>query len=279
MKSYLTSASGEPLVRARVGMRASIEPLSFGTQIMIGDVKVSLHPAGHILGSAQVRVEHNGEVWVVSGDYKLEPDPTCEPFEPVPCHTFITESTFGRPNYKWKPQREIFNRMNDWWSMNKTWGMASLVGAYSLGKAQRVLAGLDPEIGPIYIYPTIETYLPAYRRAGVAFPELQVFEPERVHEIVSEGALIVAPPNVRTLFAGIEASKVSTGFASGWMSRGGKNSTVYDIGFPLSDHADWNGLLRAIEATGAERVFAMHGFTKTLTEHLRTLGYEAHEWH
>jgi putative mRNA 3-end processing factor len=279
MKSYLTSTSGEPLVRARVGQRASIEAVDFGTIIDIGGVKVSLHPAGHILGSAQVRVEHNGEIWVVSGDYKLEPDATCEPFEHVTCHTFITESTFGRPTYKWKPQQEVFNRINDWWSMNKTWGMASVIGAYSLGKAQRILAGLDASIGPIYIYPTIETFLPAYRRCGVRFPELTVLEGECTEAIVEQGAMIVAPPNSRSVMRDIPTSKFATGFASGWMSRGGKNSTIHDIGFPLSDHADWDGLLQAVTATGAERIFVMHGFTKTLSDHLRTLGYDSHEWH
>ncbi|HET9137413.1 MAG TPA: ligase-associated DNA damage response exonuclease [Candidatus Kapabacteria bacterium] len=276
MKSYLTSKSGAPLVRLRVGMRAMIETLEFGSQININGVTVSLHPAGHILGSAQVRVEYNGEVWVVSGDYKLEPEPTCETFESVKCHTFITESTFGRPTYKWRPQQEIFNRINDWWSLNKLWGNASVINAYSLGKAQRLLAGVDKAIGPVYIYHTIEDYLPHYRKAGVVFPEMKVLSAESMNQIIEETPLIVAPPNMK-IFDGIDSSKLSTGFASGWMSRGGKNSTVYDIGFPLSDHADWDGLLTAIKQTEATRVFVMHGFTKTLATHLCEIGYDAHE--
>lgn len=279
MKAYLTSKSGEPLVRARVGQRAQIEALPFGASIDIGGVKVSLHPAGHILGSAQVRVEYGGDVWVVSGDYKLEPDSTCETFEPVKCNTFITESTFAKPTYKWKAQKIIFNQINDWWSLNKLWGRASVIGAYSLGKAQRLLAGIDPSIGSVYIYPTIEQYLPFYKKFGAIFPELKLFDKENIAEIISERPLIVAPPNLRNLFDGVAAEKISTGFASGWMSRGGKNSTIYDIGFPLSDHADWNGLLTAIKQTEATSVHVMHGFTKTLTEHLRTTGYDAHEFH
>jgi putative mRNA 3-end processing factor len=279
MKAYLTSKTGEPLVRARVGQRAIIEALPFGASIDIGGVKVSLHPAGHILGSAQVRVEYGGDVWIVSGDYKLEPDSTCETFETVKCNTFITESTFAKPTYKWKTQKVIFNQINDWWELNKTWGRASVIGAYSLGKAQRVLAGIDPKIGGVYIYPTIEQYLPYYKKFGAVFPELKILDKENMDSIIAECPLIVAPPMMKGLFDGIPSDKISTGFASGWMSRGGKNSTVYDIGFPLSDHADWDGLLTAIKQTEATRVFVMHGFTKTLTTHLNTLGYDAHELH
>ncbi len=276
MKSYLTSRTGEPLVRLRVGLKANIETLEFGQQIDINGVKVSLHPAGHILGSSQVRVEFGGEVWVVSGDYKLEPDATCETFEPVKCHTFITESTFGRPTYKWKPQSKVFNQINDWWSLNKLWGTTSIINAYSLGKAQRLLAGVDPSIGPVYIYHTIEQYLPHYRTAGVTFPDVRIVSAETLDEMIGESPLIIAPPNMK-VFHSINPSMISSAFASGWMSRGGRNSKVYDIGFPLSDHADWEGLLTAVKLTEATRIFTMHGFTKTLSEYLRQIGYESYE--
>src|SRR6478609_4359935 len=105
---YLSTSCAMPILRTRLGPEAVIEGMAYGEVRTINGVKVSLHPAGHVLGSAQVRIEHAGEVWVVSGDYKLDPDPTCAPFEPVACHTFITESTFGLPIYRWRSPAEIF---------------------------------------------------------------------------------------------------------------------------------------------------------------------------
>lgn len=274
-QAYLTSHSGKPLVQARVGVRAKVESIAFGEEIDISGVKVSLHPAGHILGSAQVRVEHQGEVWVISGDYKLESDATCETFEHVKCHTFVTESTFAKPHYKWKSQRDIFNQINDWWQMNATWGTTSIVAAYSLGKAQRILAGIDGSIGPVLIYPTVEKFIPAYRAAGIVFPELLPFNDETIAAVKDKKPLIVAPPQFGRIDAEKKFGAVATAFASGWMSKGGANSKVHDRGFALSDHADWEGLLTAIKATGAENIFVMHGFVNTLVNHLRSIGYNS----
>jgi putative mRNA 3-end processing factor len=133
-------------------------------------VQVSLHPAGHILGSAQVRIEHRGEVWVISGDYKLGADATCAPFEPVRCHTFVTESTFGLPIYRWRPQADLFDEINRWWRSNQLASKASMLFAYALGKAQRLLAGVDPTIGPIFTHGAVERLNHDYRASGVALP-------------------------------------------------------------------------------------------------------------
>lgn len=274
--AYLTSRSGKPLVQARVGLRAKVDSIEFGEEIIVNGVKVSLHPAGHILGSAQVRVEYHGEVWVISGDYKLEPDATCETFEHVKCHTFITESTFAKPTYKWKPQTEIFNQLNDWWQMNALWGTTSVIAAYSLGKAQRVLAGVDPNIGPVLVYPTVEKFLPAYRSAGISFPEILPFDDATIAKVKEKKPLIIAPPQFARLEAERRFGAVATAFASGWMSKGGMHSKIHDRGFALSDHADWDGLLTAIKETGAENIFVNHGFVNTLTNYLRTIGYNAH---
>lgn len=274
--AYLTSRTGRPLVQQRVGLRATVHAIEFGEQIDMHGVKVSLHPAGHILGSAQVRVEYHGEVWVASGDYKLEPDATCEEFEHVKCHTFITESTFAKPHYKWKQQLDIFNQVNDWWQMNAIWGTTSIIGAYSLGKAQRILAGLDSSIGPVLVYPTVEKFLPAYKAAGISFPETVPFDDATIPKIKDLKPLIIAPPQFGREEAERRFGAVATSFASGWMSRGGLNSKIHDRGFALSDHADWEGLLTAIKETGAENIFTMHGFVNTLTRHLRSVGYNAH---
>lgn len=273
--AYLTSRSGKPLVQQRVGLRAKVESIEFGEEIEMRGVKVSLHPAGHILGSAQVRVEYKGEIWVASGDYKLESDATCETFEHVKCHTFITESTFAKPTYKWKSQQEIFNQINDWWQMNALWGTTSVVAAYSLGKAQRVLAGLDPNIGPIIVYPTVEKFLPAYKAAGIALPEILPFNDETIAAYKDKKPMIVAPPQFGRIDAERKFGPVSTAFASGWMSKGGLHSKIHDRGFGLSDHADWQGLLTAIKETGAENIFVMHGFVNTLVNYLCSMGWNA----
>ncbi len=278
MKSYLTSRSGEPIVRRRVGVRASIETLDFGEKIDINGVTVSLHPAGHILGSAQVRVEHKGEVWVASGDYKTEPDQTCETFEPVRCNTFITESTFAQPKYKWRPQSEIFARINDWWQLNAMWGRATVLFGYSLGKAQRLLAGADPSIGPILVYHTVDSFCAAYRLSNIQFPDYHIIDETTIAHYRGKGALIIAPSEIRKTGILDLIGEYETGFASGWMlNKSSMRSMIYDAGFALSDHCDWNGLLGAIKQTEATRIFSMHGFTETLTTYLKSQGYDAHE--
>src|ERR1043166_20095 len=173
-KSYLTSTHGAALLRLRVGEHARIEALRYGECVRLNGVCVSLHPAGHILGSAQVRVEHRGEVWVVSGDYKTERDPTCAPFEPVRCDTFLTESTFALPVFRWRPQAEVFAEINAWWKRNQAHGRASVLFAYALGKAQRLLAGVDASIGPIVVHQEVARYIDCYRQAGIVLPETQL---------------------------------------------------------------------------------------------------------
>lgn len=262
---YLTSSTGALLLRERLPKRAVIESVPFGKPVRHGDVTVSLHPAGHILGSAQVRVEHRGEVWVVSGDYKTEPDATCEPFAPVRCHTFISECTFGRSYYQWRPQQEVFAGINAWWRENVSQGIISVLCGYSLGKAQRLLAGVDPTIGPVVAHPNAAAFLPAYESAGVKFPALA--------RHACAGSLVIAPSvgiAVRDLTG---PAKIATAFASGWMLiRGAVRQYGVSRGFALSDHADWPGLTETIRATGAERVGVTHGDPRELLRWLRQQG-------
>lgn len=280
MGSYLTSITGEPIVRARVGLKATIEPLAFGEPMKIGDVTVSLHPAGHILGSAQVRIEHQGEVWVISGDYKLEADATCETFEHVECDTFVTESTFAHPKYDWKPQCEIFNRINDWWQLNNAWERTSVIFAYSLGKAQRLLAGVDDIIGPIVVHQRVDHFNAAYKQANIELPHYEVIDETTIESYKGMGALIITPPQIQRTGLLDKIGEYETAFASGWMANNiSQRSMVYDQGFALSDHADWNGLLEAIRRSKARRIVVMHGFVETLVAHLRREGLEAFGWH
>ena len=274
--AYLCAAPGEGILRLRLGPEARIEPLPYGEPRRINGVTVSLHPAGHILGSAQIRLEYGGEVWVVSGDYKTDPDPTCDPFESVRCDTFITEATFGLPIYHWPPQAEVFSNVNAWWRANQAAGRASVLYAYALGKAQRVLAGVDPAIGPIFAHGAVHRLNNAYRAAGVALPDwTYVAEAE---EAQWSRALIIAPTSAQGTPWLRRFGEQSAAFASGWMRvRGQRRRRSVDRGFVLSDHADWPGLLGAVAASGARRVLVTHGYTAVVARHLREQGIEAYE--
>jgi putative mRNA 3-end processing factor len=274
--AYLAAECGVPVLRTRLGEDAAIEGLPYGETRDIHGVKVSLHPAGHVLGSSQVRIEHEGEVWVVSGDYKLDPDPTCEPFAPVRCHTFVTESTFGLPIYRWQPPERIFASMDAWWRANQVAGRASVVFAYAFGKAQRILASVDHAIGPIVVHGAVDVLNRGYRECGVALPPTAMVGDLDAKQDYG-GALIVAPPSAQSSPWLRRFGDYSDAFASGWMAiRGARRRRAVDQGFVLSDHADWPSLNRAIAATGAERVFVTHGATGPLVQWLNERGLEAH---
>jgi len=277
MGQYLCADIGESILRQRVGDDANVQTLAYGERLTINDVTVSLHPAGHILGSSQVRIERRGEVAVVSGDYKAEADATCAAFEPIRCHLFVTECTFGLPIYRWRPQREVFAEINQWWRQNQEQGRASLLLGYSLGKAQRALSGLDPSLGPIFEHGAAAPMTEAYRRAGVQLPPTY-----RVGEASSatvwSKALILAPPSAEGTPWTRRFGEYSNAFLSGWMAiRGTRRRRGVDRGFVMSDHVDWPSLLDAIGATGAERIWATHGYTASLVRYLREKGIHAEE--
>jgi putative mRNA 3-end processing factor len=274
-ESYLCAAPSEPLLRARLGSEIFLETLNYGERRTIGNVSVSFHPAGHILGSAQIRVEHRGEVWVVSGDYKLAPDVTCAPFEPVQCHTFVTESTFGLPIYRWPAQSVVGRAIGEWWRTNQRRGKASVLFAYPLGKSQRVLAQLEPENGPIFCHGAIERINQIYRSSGVTLPQtLYPGSAERGYNWSK--SLILAPPSAHGSPWMKRFGAISTGFVSGWMRiRGTRRRRSIDRGFVLSDHADWPGLQQAIDESGAECVLVTHGYRGPLVRWLEEQGKQA----
>lgn len=271
---YLVSERGLGVARERLGTwQDRAEGIPFGETRTINGVRVSLHPAGHILGSAQVRVELDGEVWVASGDYKTDPDPTCDAWEPVRCHTFITESTFGLPIYRWPTSDAVFAEINAWWRDNLAAGRTSLLFGYGLGKAQRLLAGLDPSIGQILLHGAVERMTQLYRQAGVTLPPTEYVSAARS---ITGGAMVIAPPGAEGSPWARKFGAQSTAFASGWMLvRGARRRRSVDRGFTLSDHVDWPQLLAAIDATGAERVLATHGFTGPIVRWLREKGLQA----
>ena len=271
---YLCSAPGMGVLQARLGP-ISLQGLPYGHRLRLGEVTVSMHPAGHVLGSAQVRLEHRGRVWVVSGDYKTEPDPTCTPFEPVRCDVFITECTFGLPIYRWRPAQEVMAEVNSWWQINAAAGRPSLLLGYSFGKAQRLLAGVDAGIGPIVVHHAVEPLNEAYRAEGVALPDTLRFGDVK-DKSLWQGALVVAPPSATRGPLSRALQHASDGLASGWMQlRGARRRAGVDRGFVLSDHADWPGLIQAIAATGAQRVIVTHGHEGVLVRWLQQQGLEA----
>lgn len=275
MGRYLCAADGLGVMRRRLGDEARIDSVGYGESLDLNGVKVSLHPAGHILGSAQVRVEYHGQVAVASGDYKTEADSTCAPFEPLKCHLFITESTFGLPIYRWSPQEEVFADINAWWRANQAQGKASLLLGYALGKSQRALSGLDPSIGPIFLHGAVHGLTEDYRAAGIQLPETKLIQ-EAEGKFDWSQAMILAPPSANATPWVRRFGDHSTAFLSGWMAiRGARRRRAVDRGFVLSDHVDWPSLMSTIRATEAERVWVTHGYSATVVRYLEEQGMDA----
>jgi len=240
-------------------------------------VTVSLHPAGHIIGSSQVRVEYQGEVWVVSGDYKTENDGISGAFEPVKCNVFITESTFGLPIYNWKPQQEIFNNIQQWILANNADGKTSVLMAYSLGKAQRLLSCIEAIGLPVFLHGAVFNVHQALVNAGWKLPAVQRVEADMTKDVF-KGNVVIAPGSADGTPWMKRFSPYSVGVCSGWMQvRGNVRRRNADAGFALSDHADWVGLLQAITATGAQKVYVTHGFQAAFSRYLNEKGIEAAE--
>ncbi|QCX01408.1 ligase-associated DNA damage response exonuclease [Aggregatimonas sangjinii] len=272
-KHYITHHRNVPIISHRLG-DINVVGKEWGETFVVNNVKFSLHPAGHIIGSSQIRVEHKGEIWVFTGDYKTENDGISTPYELVQCDTFITECTFGLPAFKWTPQKEVLHDINQWWAANRAEGKTSILFGYSLGKAQRLLKYLNPEIGKIYTHGAIEN-MTRVLRPLVDFPDTTLITRETKKDELL-GNIVLAPPSahgstwIRKMVPYVTAS------ASGWMTfRGARRRRAIDKGFVLSDHCDWQGLLESIEATGAEKIICTHGYTEIFSRYLREQGYDA----
>ncbi len=272
---YLCTPTAAPVIKYRLG-DINLETLPFGEEKLINGVSFSFHPAGHILGSAQIKVSYKGEIVVFSGDYKTANDGFSEAFEPVKCHTFITESTFGLPVYHWQDQKWVFNEMEEWCKNNRNNGQLSILYGYSLGKAQRILQGLPESVGPIFTHSTIEAVLNVMRNQGVSLKNtIPVNEHLTRADLLS--GVIIAPPAVQNSNWLKKFEPIRNGVVSGWMAlRGARRRRNADKGFVLSDHADWEGLNEAISLTGAENVFVTHGYTDILSKWLIDKGLNAH---
>ncbi|WP_235884465.1 ligase-associated DNA damage response exonuclease [Pedobacter hiemivivus] len=274
-KAYLCHELTKPILQHRLG-ELNIQTLPYRKEININGVKLSLYPAGHVIGSAQIRLEYKGEICVISGDYKVEYDGVSTAFEPVKCHTFVSESTFGLPIYKWQPQEDIFNQIRNWISSNRDKNQTTVLVAYSLGKAQRLMAGLAG-YGDIYVHSSIANLNDVFSKAGVILPYAIPITAETSKEILQKGIVIVPPVMAEGKWVK-SLTHAATGICSGWMQvRAGRRWQSADAGFALSDHADWPGLLSAIKATEAEKVFVTHGYSAIFSKYLNEIGIEAEE--
>ncbi len=272
---YLTHKDAAPAIQHRIP-KAFIQTVEYGEVLVENGVQFSFHPAGHIPGSSQIRVEYKGEVWVISGYYKIEEDGISQAFEAVRCHHFITESTFGMPIYHWPKPSIVHAEIDQWWRDNRENGITSVLCSYSLGKAQRLLHHLNSDIGPIFTAPTTEELNRILRQQGIKLPETTPIQSVRdLKEL--KGAIIMCPSSFLTEEWQQKLGPISTAFASGWMGVRGKGRMAsYDRGFILSDHADWEGLNWAVRQTEAENIYVTHGFKKTLARWLREKGLNAH---
>lgn len=274
-RRYLAAEPCVALLRKRLGDDIAVEGLAYGERRRLGDTEVSFHPAGHVLGSAQVRIEAGGEVWVVSGDFKRDPDPTCAPFEVVPCDTFITEATFALPVYRWPPGREVAAEIHRWWLDNAAEGRPSVLFCYALGKAQRVLAELARLTDRrVWLHGAVAPLVAIYREAGVEMLPTEKVDLREKRDY--SGELVIAPPGASGSTWMRRFKDARTGFCSGWMRiRGNRRRRGYDRGFVLSDHTDWPSLLRTVEETGATRILCTHGHSEALVRLLRERGLDA----
>jgi putative mRNA 3-end processing factor len=271
----LLAAPGLGIARKRLNDARNVVAMEYGMPFTLGPVTLSLHPAGHILGSAQVRLEHDGEVWVVSGDYKRQADPTCAPFEPLQCDVFVSETTFGQPHFVWPDTAAVVGNIVRWWQINRERGRNSVLFCYALGKAQRVLAEmLRHTREPVHVHGEIGTLVEVYRTAGIDMVPTIPVTATSAAEL--RGALVMATPTMsrsswlRRLGAGTRA------FCSGWMLLEGESQRRgYDMGFVVSDHADWPALVSTCQDSGAQRILLMHGRTDRLAAHLMELGLDA----
>ena len=271
---YVLASDGLRIAQHRLGSGNTVTPFAYGMPFRLGATLVSLHPAGHVLGSAQIRIEHAGEVWVISGDYKRQHDPTCAAFEPLECDVFISEATFASPSYRWPSTAQVVEEIVRWWRANRERGFASALFCYAFGKSQRVLAELLAFTNEaVYVHGAVDVLTELYRKAGIQMvPTVPVTEAKADYR----GALVIAPPSAAGTPWMRRFGEHATGFCSGWMLEHGEcQRRGYDTGFVISDHADWPGLLETCLATKAKRVLLMHGRSDALALHLNERGVSA----
>ena len=278
-QKYLCHIYTEPILRLRLGENLNIQTIDYYKEININGVKVSFHPAGHVIGSAQIRLEYKGEIWVVTGDYKLYDDGISTPYEPVKCHHFITESTFGLPIYQFDSPLKVFKEIEDWWKVNQAQDLNTIVMCYSLGKAQSILNSIDQSIGDIYVHPAVYNINLALEKVGFYFNAKPIFQ--ETDKSLIKNSLIICPPATDGSAWQKKLGPSKKSFCSGWMQvRGARRRRGVDKGFVFSDHCDFQSLNQAIKNSEAENIYVTHGyeiqFTKWINEGLGLNGQVLH---
>lgn len=275
-EAILCTRQTHEILKTRFETLPPVQIVEYGERVNLNGVTVSLHPAGHVLGSAQVRVEHRGEVWVFTGDFKRAADPTCAPFEPVRCDALITEATFGLPIYRWDPTELVIEDIRRWWQLNREAGRAAVLFCYTLGKAERILAELAQRTeDPVFIHGSLSAMLEVYRAEGIRMLPTEVVVEQKKGTSFA-GALVLAPISARGTVWMRRLGDFRPAFASGWMRlRGPRRQRSFDRGFALSDHADWPALLETVRESGATRVRTTHGYSEQLAHALRDQGVDA----
>lgn len=275
-ENYFCHTLTKPILQLRLGNN-NYQTSEWNKSHFLNGVKVSLHPAGHIVGSSQIRIEYKGEVWVFTGDYKTENDGISGAYEPVKCHTLITESTFGLPIYKWNPQQQIYTDIQNWVSQNMADDKASVLIAYSLGKAQRIMDALKNVTDTVYVHGAIYNVQQVMQNLGYSFLNVKRITAATTNNEL-KGSVIIAPPSADGTPWMRRFKPYKLAICSGWMQvRGNVRRRNADKGFVLSDHCDWNGLLSSVQATGAQKVFVTHGFQSAFSKYLNEKGIEADE--
>lgn len=268
MRNYLCHQLSENILRWRLGADISVQTLPYDEPLQINGVNISLHPAGHILGSAQIRLEYKGEVWVISGDYKINNDGVSTPYEPVQCHHFLTESTFGLPVYRFKPCNEVYDEINNWCAKNTAEGYNSVLIAYSLGKSQNIIKHLHTPPEKTFLHGAVYNIHEAYRKQGIHFEGRWLSREIPRQEL--QGAVIVAPNSVAGTPWLRRLQPYRLAVCSGWMAlRGARRRSGADKGFVLSDHCDFEQLNTAVKGTGAENIYVTHGYQAVYSKWLR----------
>lgn len=276
MGEYITVQENEFILKKRIS-DAKIKTYSYGEVFRMGEVDVSFHPAGHILGSSQVRIQYKDEIWVFTGDFKRDLDLTCKPFEVVPCDVFISEATFSLPVYRWPDFRHEMKQIYEWWMKNREEGFNSVLCCYALGKAQRIIAGLrELTDEPIWVHGTVDELNQSYAKTGLSWPNVNKVPLESKEKF--QGAMILCPPSALGSSWSKRLSPKKVAFASGWMRlRGNRRRKGYERGFVISDHADWPSLIRTVKETGCRKVYFTHGNTDAIVKYLNDQGVAAYD--
>ena len=267
-REYICSIETGLLLKKRFGNNINLKTVEYDKKFLINGINFSLHPSGHILGSSQIKIMTDSETWLITSDFKRQKDKTCKSYERLKTDFLICESTFGLPIFNWESTNKIIDKITKW--VNQSEDSTSILFCYSLGKAQRLLSELNSQnFKNIYVHKSINNINTIYKNLGIELEEAKIFDNNLEINNLKD-CLLLLPPSLNNQNFLKKFKRFQTGFASGWMSiRALKKRSGFDKGFTISDHADWNGLIKTIKESEAKRVFLNHGDGESLANFLR----------